>query len=110
MPTGLAARLNVEVLVNQTRRVVNSPDDDGEPPGKQKLKVAVVPHFEAGSYGCGFIYYESLATCRERGYETKVVFSHIPGWRDPERLERGADVISAVIGAVCQQINPVSYN
>jgi pyroglutamyl-peptidase len=66
--------------------------------------MSIVPHLEAGSYCCGFIYYESLATCWKRGLNTKVIFTHVPGWRDPERLGRGADVICAIIGSACKQI------
>jgi hypothetical protein len=35
---------------------------------------------------------------------TKVVFCYVPGWEDSERLERGADVTCAIVGAVCIQI------
>jgi pyroglutamyl-peptidase len=103
MPMGLATKVNVQRVVADVMRVVNFRDDK-EKKGKQKIQVQVAPHFEAGSYMCGFIYYESLATIRKRKLDTKVMFCHVPGWEDSERLERGADVICAVIGAICKQI------
>lgn len=103
LPMGLSARVDIGVVAREAQRTVNTPTSKED--GEEKIKVAVVPHFEAGSYGCGFIYYESLATCFTRGYGTKVLFCHVPGWRDPERLQKGADVVSAIIGAVCLQIS-----
>jgi hypothetical protein len=73
-------------------------------PGSPKLTMSVRPHMEAGFYCCGFIYYESLATCWERKLNTPVIFTHVPGWKDPERLDRGAETICAIIGSVCSQI------
>ena len=71
---------------------------------EEKLKIAVVPHLEAGFYCCGFIFYESLATRWRRKSDTEVVFTHVPGWRDAERLGRGAEVVCAIIGSACLQI------
>ena len=72
--------------------------------GNKNIQVQIAPHFEAGQYLCGFLFYESLATVRKRRLDTKVIFCHVPGWEDSERLERRADAICAVIGAVCKQI------
>jgi pyroglutamyl-peptidase len=66
--------------------------------------VQVAPHFEAGQYLCGFPLHESLATVRKRKLDTTVAICHVPGWEDGEGLERGADAICAIIGAVCKQI------
>jgi pyroglutamyl-peptidase len=106
MPLGLkAAGLGVRILVDDVKKVVNY--EAGEAgKGKGKMKIDVISHDEAGNYACGFIYYESLATCRRRKLDTKVVFCHVPGWKEEERLERGADFVCAVIGAVCRQIIP----
>jgi pyroglutamyl-peptidase len=117
MPLGLkAAKVNVRILVNDVKKAVNYEEVDGRENGKlgeeekrkpkEKMKIDVISHDEAGNFGCGFIYYESLATCRRRKLNTRVVFCHVPGWTEPERLERGADFVCAVIGAVCRQINP----
>lgn len=46
---------------------------------------------------------------RLSGGETQyegVAFCHVPGWEGPERLERGASLVCAVIGAVCRHVNP----
>jgi len=110
-PQGLSTRVYVPAIVRAVMGVVNnySLKDSEEPEteerkSQEKIPVYIIPHFEAGNYGCGFIYYESLATCKKRNLGTKVVFCHVPGWRETEKLERGADMISAVIGAICQQI------
>lgn len=95
-PQGIATALYLPVIASEVMRVVNNPDGN-------KLKVSVVPHFDPGSYGCGFIYYESLATCLKRRLNTKVLFVHVPGWKEPERLMRGRDVVCAIVGSVCRQ-------
>lgn len=107
MPLGLkAAKLSLRILVDDVKKVVNY-DPEAEESGKgRKMKIDVISHDEAGNFGCGFIFYESLATCRRRKLNTRAVFCHVPGWKEPERLERGADFVCAVIGAVCRQINP----
>ena len=65
----------------------------------------VVPHHEAGSYCCGFIYYESLATSlKRRKRKIHVLFSHVPGESDERSLQKGRDAVLAVIGAACHQM------
>ncbi|KAH6717657.1 hypothetical protein BKA61DRAFT_732107 [Leptodontidium sp. MPI-SDFR-AT-0119] len=105
-PVGIMTRLDVDRAVRDAKRAVDSDcvDDLKKVDVNKKLKVQIIPHFEAGNYCCGFIYYESLATCLKRKLDTKVVFCHVPGWRDEERLKRGADVVCAVIGAICNQM------
>lgn len=93
-------------MVDDVRKVMKN--DAGETyleDGKKKMKVDVISHDEAGNYGCGLIFYESLATSRKRKLKTKVVFCHVPRWKEAERLERGADFVCSVIGAFCRQIN-----
>jgi pyroglutamyl-peptidase len=105
IPLGLeAAGLNIRIFVDDVKKVVNyETDDKGK--GKEKIKVDVISHDEAG-YACGFINYESLATCRRRKLNTRVVFCHVPEWKEEEeeeeeeRLERDADFVCAVVGAV----------
>ena len=109
MPLGLkAAGVNVRILVDDARKVVNFETDEERGKGEKKEKVDIISHDEAGNFLCGFIYYESLATVRRRKLNTRVLFCHVPGWAEPERLERGADFVCAVAGAVCRQINPAS--
>lgn len=121
-PMGLkAAKLNTRIVVEDVGKAVNhdaAGDEyqkliEGQFGGrlvkhgvKKKMRVEVILHDEAGSYGCGFIFYESLATVWKRKLNTRVLFCHVPGWKDEERLERGADFVCAVIGAVCRQIDP----
>jgi pyroglutamyl-peptidase len=99
MPLGLAPKVNVQKVVADAMSVVNLQEE-----GNKNIQVQIAPHFEAGQYLCGFLFYESLATVRKRKLDTKVIFCHVPGWEDSERLERRADAICAVIGAVCKQI------
>lgn len=101
MPMGIATYLSVPRIASKVAAAVNAPNESG----KDKLEVGVYAHFDPGSYGCGFIYYESLATCKKREYQTKVLFVHVPGWKDAERLSRGRDVVCAVAGAICQQVS-----
>lgn len=96
-PMGLSTGFDVSKVVKDAVRAVNLM-------GENKKEVSIIPHFEAGPMGCGFIFYESLATCHKRRLRTKAVFSHVPGWKDEPSLQRGADAVCAIIGAVCKQI------
>ncbi|MCJ1379246.1 hypothetical protein MMC17_002346 [Xylographa soralifera] len=70
----------------------------------------VVPHHEAGSYCCGFIYYESLATSlKRRKRKTNVLFSHVPGESDERSLQTGRDAVLAVIGAASELMITVAF-
>jgi pyroglutamyl-peptidase len=102
VPMGLATRVDVPTIIDDVMGTINS-EDVRE--GEKKMVLKVVPHFEAGPYGCGYTFYESLATCWKRKLDNKVLFCHVPGWADEERLKRGADVVCAIIGAVCKQIH-----
>lgn len=97
-PMGLSANFNVSEVTKDAVCAVNSLG------GEEKKKVSIVPHFEAGPMGCGFIFYESLATCHTRKLSTKVAFSHVPSWKDEMSLQRGADAVCAIIGALCKQV------
>ncbi|KAL2066653.1 hypothetical protein VTL71DRAFT_2725 [Oculimacula yallundae] len=97
-PMGIMTRLNVDKVVADAKSSLisdNVKQKEVLGDGKE-LDVQIIPHFEAGNYCCGFIYYESLATCLKRKLDTKVVFCHVPGWRDEKRLKRGADVLIKV--------------
>jgi pyroglutamyl-peptidase len=106
IPLGLkAAGLDVRIFVDDVKKIVNY-ETDNKGKGKEKIKVDVISHDGAG-YACGLIYYESLANCRRRKLNTRVVFCHVPEWKEEEeRLERGADFVCAVVGAVYRQITP----
>jgi len=76
--------------VDDVKKVVNyETNNKGKGKGrgkeKEKIKVDVISHGEAG-YACGLINYESLATCRRRKLNTRVMFCHVPEWKE-ERLE-----------------------
>lgn len=68
------------------KKVVNY-ETNNKGKGKEKIRVDVISHGEAG-YACGLINYESLATCRRRKLNTRVMFCHVPEWKEEEeRLE-----------------------
>lgn len=94
MPLGLGPTFDVDQAIDDASRLLTTKSDP----------IAVVSHEEPGNYCCGFIYYESLAQRRARKMTTRVMFTHVPGWKDSARLENGAETICAVIGSVCKQI------
>lgn len=55
---------------------------------------------EAGRYLCEFIYYTSLAYAMQCGRDRNVVFLHVPGWTDENSVERGKNVVIALIKAL----------
>ncbi|KAL1960092.1 hypothetical protein VTO42DRAFT_264 [Malbranchea cinnamomea] len=55
---------------------------------------------EAGRYLCEFIYYTSLARALQAGRDRNVVFLHVPGWTDEMSVERGKNVVIALIKAL----------
>lgn len=104
-PLGLGPTIDVDRAVSDSLSLINAGCDKGIPQIMgEKYKVSIEAHLEPGSYGCGFLYYESLATRWKRDSDIKVVFTHVPGWIDEEHLVRGADVICAILGSVCKQI------
>ena len=96
-PMGLETSVDVDKVVT-----VAAGSFDGNRGVGREAKI--LPHHEGGTYCCGFIYYESLATCWKRGLKTKVLFSHVPGWTDDKSLEMGREAVLAIIGAACEQI------
>ena len=59
----------------------------------------VKSHVEAGSAGCGFAFYESLANCFVAGQKRDILFVHVPRQETPAALEKGRDAVLAIIGA-----------
>ena len=59
--------------------------------------LTVKAHHEAGSYCCGFTFYESLANCYIKKRTANVLFCHVPGETDRESLERARDSVLAII-------------
>ncbi|MCJ1433505.1 hypothetical protein MMC27_002867 [Xylographa pallens] len=125
MPMGLSPSLNVDGVVKKSMEILKVDETetmlaayeisrrgiDHTAPQDTILGVAtrksanVVPHHEAGSYCCGFIYYESLATSLTRPKrKIHVLFSHVPGESDERSLQRGRGAVLAIIGAACDQM------
>ena len=104
-PMGLQTTVDVDKTVSMCMEVLNKTKGDMNPTGmKNEKRVDIRPHHEAGPFCCGFIYYESLATCRREGLKTKVMFCHVPGESDQQTLDTGRDVVVAMIGSICTQL------
>lgn len=107
LPVGLTTNVDVDRAVRDVKRLLHKEERDDEMVSLpvSKGNPDVIAHHEAGAYCCGFIYYESLASRKTRGLDTKVIFTHVPGWRDNRRLAKGANAVCAIIGAACLQIS-----
>lgn len=99
VPLGLGTGVDVDEVVggaNERLDVIAL----GE--GRGKKRVVVEPHHEAGTYCCGYTYYESLANKWVKGTKGQVLFCHVPGEMDQESLEAGRDAIVSVIAAAVE--------
>lgn len=118
MPMGLETAFDVDELVSAANRTLDGvaaqtaareqrqgyglESSRGERGGEPLLRVQ--PHHEAGSYCCGFTYYESLAQSYVRGIRRNVLFCHVPGETDEATLKAGRDAIVSVIEAAVIQL------
>lgn len=64
-----------------------------------RTPLEVKSHVEAGSSGCGFAFYESLANCFAAARKRNNLFVHVPRQETPVALEKGRDAVLATIGA-----------
>ena len=95
VPMGLNTALDVDAVVSVANASLSK-----HGAGRSSSKVVqVLPHFEAGNLGCGFMYYESLAHCYANGRKRDVLFCHIPRGVEDEDLQRARDAIVSVIGS-----------
>ncbi|MCJ1473935.1 hypothetical protein MMC13_002591 [Lambiella insularis] len=101
-PVGLAPKMNVKRVAKTAQVALRTGGRGSRDRPYRKPKVRA--HRDAGDYCCGFIFYESLATCWGRGLKTDVLFCHVPGESDRRNLETGRDVVLAIIGAACVQM------
>lgn len=100
VPIGLGTALFVDRIVvgaNKTQQAAAKPHPNPKP-------LEVKPHHEAGNYGCGFIYYESLANRYVKGRSANVLFCHVPGETDKESVSRARDAIEAIVVAAVEVI------
>ncbi|GAB7347138.1 hypothetical protein MBLNU459_g3261t1 [Dothideomycetes sp. NU459] len=113
VPVGLATGVDVDAIVagaNASLSAADGVQSDGAgvegqgKPAPPPPPLQVKPHHEAGSYCCGFIFYESLANRLVQGTRGEVMFCHVPGEFDQESLERGRDAIVAVIAAAVERL------
>ncbi|KAG9948124.1 peptidase C15, pyroglutamyl peptidase I-like protein, partial [Aureobasidium melanogenum] len=93
VPIGLGTGLNVDDVVENAGKVL-----------KTAFGRDVRAHEDAGTYCCGFIYYESLANKFTKQTPAEVLFCHVPGDLDRLNLHAAANSICAIIGAAAAQI------
>lgn len=107
VPLGLGTEVDVDGVVEGANERLESLDrgeetqEEEEGKGRGK-KVVVKPHHEAGSYCCGFLYYESLANRWVKGTRGQVMFCHVPGETDKKSLEGARDAIVAIIASAAE--------
>lgn len=104
VPMGLRTALNAEkiaqmAMLSQTMAGFGHELPINGTSVRELTKVPIKMHDEAGPYLCGFIYYESMATCFVNNRRANVLFCHVPGETDEESLRRGRDAVVAIIGA-----------
>lgn len=92
VPVGLGCGVAVGRVVEGAREVLEREEGiEGYVPVKS--------HHEAGSYCCGFLFYESLANRYTKGTRGQVMFCHVPADTDAASLERARNSVLAVVGA-----------
>ncbi|KAK8043077.1 hypothetical protein PG994_013560 [Apiospora phragmitis] len=127
VPVGLRTALDVDAVADKARGILrmcsqfSSNSSRGGGGGGNRAAEAeedrdngplgILPHLEAGFYGCGFIYYESLANCyvkqqqlEGRYNKPNVLFCHVPGKEDARSLVRARDAVLAVIVAAVDEV------
>ena len=100
VPMGLNSEIDINTVVidaNERLKIATQQHETNEANTVQPLEVK--SHVEAGSAGCGFAFYESLANCFAAGRKRDVLFVHVPRQGTPIVLEKGRDAVLAIIGA-----------
>jgi len=104
VPIGLSPDINVDAVAESAQALLTAraslqqrPWQPGSETPSNGPEVPVRPHTEAGTYCCGFIYYESMAARYAAGKKGNVLFCHVPGELDSKSLDRARDAILAVI-------------
>jgi len=105
VPMGLQS----EVPIPETVDVANASLEKLDGQGTRK-RLEVKPHFEAGSLGCGYAYYESMANRYVLGRQRNVLFCHVPPSGDEESVESAREALLAVIGAAIDALNHLEKN
>ena len=89
VPTGLHSEVPIDATVLAANSVLE----------KDIMPLKVASHHEAGSAGCGYTFYESMANCFVAGRRRDVIFVHVPPDADAPSLEKARDAVLAIIGA-----------
>jgi pyrrolidone-carboxylate peptidase len=101
VPMGLNSEIDINTVVvdaNAGLKAAAQQQEAGEASTAQ-TPLEVKSHVEAGSAGCGFAFYESLANCFAAGRKRDILFVHVPRQESPAALEKGRDAVLAIIGA-----------
>jgi len=99
VPMGLQTEVPVQETVDLANASLKKLDDQSI--GR---RLEVKPHFEAGSLGCGYAYYESMANRYVLGRHRDVLFCHVPPSGDEESIDRARTALLAVIGAAIEAL------
>ncbi|PSK34585.1 hypothetical protein B9Z65_8911 [Elsinoe australis] len=102
LPIGLSPCLDIDATIDGARLALQTKHAFGKQ--KETVPIVIKQHEEAGTYCCGFIYYESMAQRIKKGKKPNVLFCHVPGETDQLTLERARDAIVAVIASAANQL------
>ncbi|KAF2223271.1 hypothetical protein BDZ85DRAFT_249271 [Elsinoe ampelina] len=101
VPIGLAPAFSIDDTIDRAKTVLRSQTAFA---AEEDKEIVIKQHEEAGTYCCGFIYYESLANKWKKGEKANVLFCHVPGETDEKSLQRARDAIVAVIASATAQL------
>lgn len=100
-PLGLSPAVDTMTVVENATEILSANKE------VTSKRLTIKEHFEAGYFGCGFVFYESMANRDVKGKEINVLFCHVPGSTEKEELERARDAVVAVIVAAAKEFtNP----
>ncbi|KAF4551892.1 Hypothetical protein D9617_12g037820 [Elsinoe fawcettii] len=101
VPIGLAPCFDIDATIEGAKTVLRSQSVFSD---SKEAEIVIKQHEEAGTYCCGFIYYESMATKWKKKEKANVLFCHVPAETDKESLYRARDAIVAVIASATDQL------
>lgn len=105
VPIGLAPNIDIDDLVKGAKAVQDCNDEFFSTNKGDVKPIEIKPHDEAGTYCCGFTFYESMANRYKKKEKINVLFCHIPWNLDHVNLERARDAIVAIIVSAANQLS-----
>ena len=103
-PARLDSSIDCEDVLIRWRGNIDKKRGKGKGRGKKEKEKEVDLRIsgDVGNYVCGFAYYTSLEWFWGKERERKVLFLHIPGLEGEEEVQKGREVVEALIGAVVE--------